>query len=291
MDTKDIMALAMELAGLSGEAIPGDSSIYHPAHAVKDVLVGVDIGPAELLLACDLGVDLALAHHPMGGQARLRFHEVLWRHADQMISHGVPEAEARRIVAPWAERQRIEASMHNVDHAPSVAKLLGLGYMNIHTPLDEIGRQRMMDAVSEAGENISAETLAGLLTERFGEFRNAATMIEVRLGDPGRPIGRTVVSHGAGTNGGYSVAKAYFDHGIDTLIYIHCRPEDVLKLKEAYGDRKTLIVTGHIASDSLGINPFVQALAKRGLRVRTFSGVVPSDPEGGSDLPNGEMVD
>lgn len=275
MNTSEIMALAMELAGLAAEPVPGDSSIYHPASDVKDVLVGVDVGPAELLLARDLGVDLAIAHHPMGGQAKLRFHEVLWRHADQMIGQGVPEETARQIVGPWAERQRIEAAMLNVDHSPSVAQLLNLGYMNIHTPLDEIGRRRMAEAVSEAGEDISAERLIAFLTDRFAEFRHAPTSIEVRLGDPRRRIGRTIVSHGAGTNGGSRVAKAYFDHGVNTVIYIHCRPEDVLQLRETYGDRRTLIVTGHIASDSLGINPFVHSLAEHGLKVRTFSGVAP----------------
>jgi len=276
MNTAEIMALAMELAGMSGEHVPGDSAIYHPADSVEDVLVGVDIGPAELLLARDLGVDAAIAHHPMGGDARLRFHEVLWRHADQMVAHGVPAETAHEIVAPWAERQRIEASMRNVDHAPSIARLLDLGYMNIHTPLDEIGRRRMAEAVSEAGDRLAARDLAGFLTERFGEFRNAATQIEVRLGDPNRPIGKTVVSHGAGTNGGSRVAEAYFDHGVDTVIYIHCSPAEVKRLRETYGDRKTLIVTGHIASDSLGIHPFVEALKEHGVTVTTFSGVVPA---------------
>ena len=276
MTTTEIMALAMELAGMSGEPVPGDSAIYHPADRIKDVLVGVDVGPAELLLARDLGVDAAIAHHPMGGDAKLRFHEVLWRHADQMVASGVPAETAHQIVAPWAERQRIEASMRNVDHAPSIARLLNLGYMNIHTPLDEIGRRRMAEAVTEAGERLRAQDLAAYLTERFDEFRNALTRIEVRLGDPERPIGKTVVSHGAGTNGGYRVAEAYFDHGVDTVIYIHCSPDDVTRLKETYGDRKTLIVTGHIASDSLGIHPFVGALKERGVTVRTFSGIVPS---------------
>ena len=274
MTTAEMMALAMEMAGMSGEPVPGDSAIYHPSDHIRDVLVGVDIGPAELLLARDLGVDAAIAHHPMGGEAKLRFHEVLWRHADQMVANGIPAETAHQIVAPWAERQRIQASMGNLDHAPSIARLLDLGYMNIHTPLDEIGRRRMAEAVTEAGGHLPAQDLVAYLTERFGEFRNALTRIEVRLGDPERPIGKTVVSHGAGTNGGYRVAEAYFEHGVDTVIYIHCSPDEVTRLKETYGDRKTLIVTGHIASDALGIHPFVEALEERGVTVRTFSGVL-----------------
>ena len=59
------------------------------------------------------------------------------------------------------------------------------------------------------------------------------------------------------------------------MIYIHCRPDDASKLRAEYGDAKTLIVTGHIASDSVGINPYVDRLRSEGLDVTTFSGIIP----------------
>ena len=36
------------------------------------------------------------------------------------------------------------------------------------------------------------------------------------------------------------------------------------------------IVTGHIASDSVGINPYVERLRSEGLDVTTFSGILPA---------------
>jgi hypothetical protein len=80
-----------------------------------------------------------------------------------------------------------------------------------------------------------------------------------------------VVSHGAGTNGGYEIAKTYFKNGIGTVVYIHVSSGDLARLKaDGVGN---LVVTGHIASDSVGINPFIRELKKRDILV-TSIGVV-----------------
>ena len=45
-----------------------DSRILHIAEdkEIGKVLVGIDIEPAEILLAKELGVDLVISHHPLG---------------------------------------------------------------------------------------------------------------------------------------------------------------------------------------------------------------------------------
>jgi len=273
MDTKRLMDIALEMAGL--DEIPGDSAIYHEGDGIRRVLIGIDIKGAEVKLARDLGYDVAISHHPIGGSAALRYHEVLLRHVDQMIGAGVPAEIALSALADTIEARRILASMGNYDHSPSIARLLDLAYMNIHTPLDEIGRRRMAEAVASLDEGRTVADLIDHLYTSFDEFCNAMTEIEVRLGRKENRIGRAVVSHGAGTNGGYPVAKAYFDYGVDTVIYIHCRPEDSRRLVEEYGEEKNLIVTGHIASDSIGINPYIDRLRQEGLEVTPISGIIP----------------
>ena len=55
------------------------------------------------------------------------------------------------------------------------------------------------------------------------------------------------------------------------MIYIHISAADLEKLRaEGKGN---LIVTGHIVSDSLGINPFIHELEKMGVSV-TRIGIV-----------------
>jgi len=79
-----------------------------------------------------------------------------------------------------------------------------------------------------------------------------------------------VVVHGCLTNGGYGVADAYFRHGVSTVVYIHCPQPDVERLSSE--GRGNLIITGHIASDLLGINPFVRALRVAGIEVVALDG-------------------
>lgn len=273
MNTEEIMELALELAGL--DDVPADSRIYYPGEGIRKILIGIDIGSAELWMAKELGYDLAIAHHPQGGRAALDFAEVLKNHVRQMVAAGVPQEAAERAIEEKVFDSRVSAQMSNYDHVPSIARLLAMPFMNIHTPLDEIGRQRMAAIV----ERLSPEATVAELISRLGElpeFRHAETEIDIRLGRPENRIGRAIVSHGAGTNGGYPVAMAYFQHGIDTLIYIHCSPADSKRLGEEFaGSGKSLIVTGHIASDSLGINPFIAELERRGLEVQRISGVIP----------------
>ncbi len=61
-------------------------------------------------------------------------------------------------------------------------------------------------------------------------------------------------------------------HGVDAVIYIHI---DYAELQHLRADgRGALIITGHLAGDSLGFTPFVRELRQRGLEVTTFSGVI-----------------
>ncbi len=272
MDTEGLLQLALEMSGL--KEVPADSQVFHPGSGIERVMMGIDIGEAELLLAKQQGFDCAIAHHPAGGTARVRFHEVLARHQEMMMAHGVPPAVATEAVAELALRREIAGHASNYDRAPAVARLLQLPFMSIHTPLDEIGRQRMVrrlegcDPASTVGDAIEA-------LRTLGEFQKALTAIETRLGRKDNPLGRWVVVHGAGTNGGYSVAKAYFSHGADTVLYIHVSPTDLKRLREDPElSGKNLIVTGHIASDSVGINPYVERLRQEGLEVTCVGGVL-----------------
>jgi hypothetical protein len=74
-------------------------------------------------------------------------------------------------------------------------------------------------------------------------------------------------------NGGFAVADAYFEYGLDTVVYIHLDEPELEKLKDV--GRGQLVVLGHIASDSVGINPFLDALAERGIEVTRIGGVIP----------------
>ena len=270
MNTEEIMELALKLAGL--KEVPEDSAIYISGNNIRKVLFGIDAGVPELLLAKQLGYDAVIAHHPQGGTATIDFYQVFKRHIRQMVAAGVPMEEAENAVRKRLEELEVEAHTRNYGHTVDVAKFLKMPYMNIHTPLDEVGRKLMTEKInSRIRKNSTVQDVVSALKE-LPEFKNAVTQIKIRLGKAENPAGKVVVSHGAGTNGGYEIAKTYFKYGIGTVVYIHISPGDLKRLKAE--KRGNLIVTGHVASDSVGINPLIHELEKRNVSV-TRIGIVP----------------
>lgn len=267
--TEEIMEIALELAGL--DTTPADSSIYVKGKDIKKVLFGIDAGASELLLAKQLGYDAVISHHPKGGLAVINFHKVFRRHIQQMVKAGVPKHEAE--IATEKKMNSLEVEMHtrNYDHTVDLARLLKMPYMNIHMPLDEIGRRVITQKIKgETDRDTRVGDVVSTLN-KLPEFENAKTKIKVRLGKLSNPAGKTVVSHGAGTNGGYEIARTYFKYGVQTLVYIHISTTDLEKLRA--DNMGNLIVTGHIASDSVGINPLIKKLEELNMSV-TRLGIV-----------------
>jgi len=259
------MDIALALAGMT--AIPGDSAIYHPGGGISKVLFAVDMGPGELAVAAQLGFDLAICHHPPL-TAALPAWEVYRRHAELMIQAGVPAPAAHAAVEPRVQAMQDAYHSANHDHFPSLARLLGIPFMNIHGPLDEIGRRLMQKKAGEARGGTVGDVLDALA--ELPELVSGHTRVQLGAGARHHPAGKVVVAHGCLTNGGYGVADAYFRHGVSTVVYIHCPQPDVVRLSSE--GRGNLIITGHIASDLLGINPFLRALREAGLEVVALDG-------------------
>jgi putative NIF3 family GTP cyclohydrolase 1 type 2 len=271
MNTQEIMELSLKLAEL--QEIPEDSAIYVKGNNVKKVLFGLDIGVAELMLAKQQNYDAVIAHHPAGETATINHYNVFRRHVDQMAKAGIPKEEAEKAIQRKLGELETDAHSRNYAQVPDAAKLLKMPFMNIHTPLDEIGRRTMSEQVNrKTTKNSTVKDVVSALNE-LPEFKNATTKIKIRIGKPENPAGKIAVSHGAGTNGGYEIAKTYFKYGVGTVIYIHIGLGDLEKLRaDGVGN---LIVTGHIASDSVGINPFIKELQNKNITVTTL-GIVPS---------------
>ena len=269
--TEEIMSLALQMSGF--KKIPADSAIYVKGKGIKKILFGIDAGVPEILLAKQLRLDAVISHHPQGGSAILDFHKVFERHVEQMVEAGVPKKEAEQAVRKKRESLEVENHTRNYDHNVSVARLLKMPYMNIHAPLDEIGRQQMTKQVKLAIQKNPEATVGDVVAslQNLSESKKAQTAIKIRLGRASNKAGKVIVSHAAGTNGGYDVAKAYFKHGVGTLVYIHISSADLERLRA--DGMENLVITGHISSDSVGINPFLRALEKRGISV-TRIGVV-----------------
>jgi len=270
VNTTELMQVALDLVGF--EDIPDDCAIYHPGEDLERLLFGLDIGAGELLMAEQLGYDGVIAHHPVGVPQRAW--RVFERHVDLLTGAGVPEEAAREAVRPKMAQLRVDGQTRNYEQVPMAARRLGMPFLNVHSPLDELGRRKMQAVVDEAlaaDPDATLAEVAGVLAALQAAQR-ADTEVCVALGNLDAPAGQVVVAHGALTNGGYHVARAYFDHGVDTVIYIHVSPSDLVRLQE--NDDGQLIVTGHLVGDAVGIEPYIDALRERGLQVDVLSQVL-----------------
>jgi hypothetical protein len=270
LSTDDVMQLSLELVGW--DEVPGDSTVYVPGEDIESALVGIDLESPEVHVAHREGYDLALAHHPTGGDARLEFHEVLDTQVEFMVGHGVDRERAEEAVADLRRNSVHRAHASNYRHDPSVAELLGQPYMNVHLAPDEFGRRRFVEVAEELPDDATVGDLTSALHDVFPALQDAKTDIETRVGSDENELGELAVHHAAGTNGGASVAAAYFDAGVDTVLYIHVDGGDTEQLREEYGDEKNLVVTGHIASDAVGLNVLIDELEKRGVDCTAISG-------------------
>ncbi|GAB4546612.1 MAG: hypothetical protein Tsb0013_05600 [Phycisphaerales bacterium] len=273
MNAHDVLRIADELAGFG--RTPADSCVAHDAgRPVGKALACLNCQIGDLLLARELGCDTVLVHHPLAGPARREFHRVLGRMVELMTEQGVSGERAIRATERLRERCRFNDHASDWDHLVSGARLLGLNLLNAHLAPDELGRRIMVDAVRDVTPHQTVRELMAALRTIPELAHEANSFIEVP-DDPMRQCGRIAVMHGGGTNGGADVAEALFDAGVGTVLYIHLSGDDAMRLRHRAeaGGLGGVLVTGHLASDAIGLNVYLAELEKRGIELVRHGGL------------------
>ncbi|MCX6355076.1 MAG: Nif3-like dinuclear metal center hexameric protein [Candidatus Aureabacteria bacterium] len=262
------MNLALKLSGF--DKIPGESSIFYLGENIKKILFGIDVFNSDIIAAKDNGYDLIISHHPPNKTYTARFCSEIKDQVKLLINAGVSEKRASAIVEPIVEKFYNWNRDKDHNEVISLATKLEMPLMNIHQPCDELGRRYLQDITHQIGNDATVEDLMFRFSQ-IREVQQSGEKIELVCGDSSNRLGTTIVVHGVGTNGGYPVATALFEVGVDTVIYIHLLPyqkkEKDLLSKE---NKRNVILTGHYASDSIGINIFIRKLEELGAEVTRF---------------------
>ncbi len=272
MKSDEILALAMEMAGIDKQ--PRDTMIYVPGE-MKRILFGIDIDLADLMLAKQLGYDGVIGHHPIGMETRTHFYQVLDRQIELMEEVGASPDEAKAALQKRQRELAYRAGGDNYDRHITAFRLFGLPIMNLHIVIDIIGEKAVRGKIYPEFPEGNTRTLGDLVDTlmEFEEYQKSPVKPKVVLGEPDTPCGLPIVAFANGTFGGPEVMRTYWKYGRDTAVYMHVPEGDVKELREG-PNRKNLIVAGHMPSDSIGINIFIDALIERGMEVDTFNGVV-----------------
>ncbi|KKM08637.1 hypothetical protein SY88_22640 [Clostridiales bacterium PH28_bin88] len=272
MKASEILQVALEAAGL--QEVPADSGVLVDGSDIRTALFGVDMEAPEIIIAKQLGHHAVITHHPKGGDPAVYFARVMQNQIDRMVQAGVPINKAQKALKDRQEEVDRLRHVENYDRAVSAARLLGVPFIAIHTPCDVLAERTVQDHLDRKLAGKPKATLQDVVDalEELPEYRNTLAKPKVRAGTPDSYAGKVFVTMAGGTSGGKDVIKAYFEAGVGTLVVMHV-PEDVLKaVKEQ--NIGNIVVAGHMASDSVGINKVIAALEARGVRITRASGVV-----------------
>lgn len=277
MRLQDILDWTAELAGCA--AVPADSQVYVEAPAdVHRVLFGLDIQLAEIAWAQQAGFDAVIAHHPLGDRTRTNFAEVVHRQVEQMTAEGVPRDAAERALAARLEAIHRSTHMANINALVDTARLMGMPLCNVHLACDLLGRAAIVDLLGRrAAATSSVGDAIGWLIDEFPEYRRGHAPPEAWVGAVENRLGRWTVAMAGGTNGGFPVFSEYFRAGVDTILAMHVAEDQLQALRAAAAPDDTLVVTGHMTTDSIGINTVIRGLEERGIEVVRTSGIVATD--------------
>jgi hypothetical protein len=200
---------------------------------------------------------------------------VIERHEAQMRAEGIPADIAHKMML--ARRDPVAHALHttNYDRVVDAANQLQMPMMNIHLAADIITRQFFIDLVGRAVDG--KRTTVGKLVDELKtipEMKASLVQPELWLGSAENPVGRWIVQIAAGTNGGAAIYRTYYEHGINTILAMHIDDRDLRELEQLQLPGANLVITGHMPSDSIGMNRVIAALEQRGLEVIAGSGVI-----------------
>lgn len=258
-----------------------DSCIHHDTgiKKIKRVLTGIDIDTAELLLANTLNqqnpkkqIDLVIAHHPTG-KALVGLDAVMDLQVDVMHQYGVPINIAESLV-----KKRINEVSRGIDpinHFKPVdaARLLGIGYMNMHTVADNMVATFLKERIEKEKPQYVEDILKSLLkVPEYAEAKKIGGGPRLFAGAPENRTGKIAVSEiTGGTEGSKEIYAAAAIAGVGTIVAMH-QSEEHRKAAEAA--HINVVIAGHMSSDSIGMNLFLDELQKKGIEVVPCSGLI-----------------
>ena len=253
-----------------------DSRILNIAEdkEIKKILIGIDIDPAEILLAKEIGnIDLIISHHPLG-KALANLDDVMELQCDVLNQYGVPINIAEGLM-----RERISEvarGLNKLNHQRTIdaAKLLGFNLICLHTPCDNLAAKFLRDKVEKEDNLMRIRDLLNLL-KSIPEYREATKFgagPKIFVGDKEKRCGKIAITEiTGGTEGSPKLYEKMAIAGIGTVIGMHQSEEN---RKEAEAAHINVVITGHMSSDSLGINQFLDELEKKGIEIIPCSGLI-----------------
>ena len=230
---------------------------------------GIDITDGELLLADRLRekgqrIDAVVAHHPTG-KSRNPFPKVMWMQTDIFYDCGVPINVAEGLMKPRMDDVLQGVMGSNYNMAADCARLLNIPFFNIHSAADNMVQEYLENKVEETQPKHLSDILDMLMKEP--EYRQAARLNDppsILVGNKDARCGKVIAKMTGGTSAPDGIYEELKNAGVGTVVAMHMPKSSV---EECRKHHLNVIISGHMASDSLGINLICDEWERHGIEV------------------------
>lgn len=237
-----------------------DSRILHGGdEEVSTLAIGIDMEVPELLLVDRLNengkdIDGVISHHPEG-RSLARLHGVMGLQVDTLHNAGVPISQAEAVVRPRV--RDVKQGVHGVNHprAPRTAELLDLPFATMHTITDNYAHQFVKERLEDEDPR-TLEDLVDVLLE-IPEYQWALEHEmgpQIFNGEGGNRVGNLAFDFTGGTELDEERLEKMAQSGVNTIVAMHMSKGQI---KEAQEQNINVVSAGHMSSDSLGMNLFL----------------------------------
>lgn len=243
---------------------------------INGLICGVDMETQEIVLADRLRekgvpIDMVLTHHPEG-VGLVGLSDVMHMQSQIFAGEGVPINVAEGVMAPRIEEIRRRLMASNFQRAVDAAKLLDMPMMSAHTTCDNLVQKFLDDYFAEKQPETVGEVI-DLLYE-IPEYQMAAANADgpvILCGKRDNSCGKIICKMTGGTGTSKNMYRELAMQGIGTCVCMHMA-DDAREEAEKY--HINVVIAGHMASDSIGINLFLDALKARGVAITAASGLL-----------------
>lgn len=245
----------------------------NPSKEVKKILTGIDMEGDELLLADKMGdIDLVLAHHPRG-IALAGLDDVMRLQIDVLVQYGVPINIAEKLLRKRIDEVARGIAPSNHNRNVDIAKILNMPLMCVHTPCDNMVARFVEQKLKTDDPEFLQDAISSL--KEIPEYKEAAKAgagPKIFVGSPESKCGKIVLTElTGGTEGAPEIYERLAQAGAGTVIGMHISEKH---REEAEKANINVVIAGHISSDSIGMNLFLDELQKQGIEIVPCSGLI-----------------
>jgi len=216
-------------------------------------------------------IDLVISHHP-NGRAFTDLHEVMDMQVDVLNSYGVPVNVAENLMRERMSEVFRSINPRNTWRAVDAAKLLGVNLMCLHTVADNHVESFLREKIAMQNFEHVEEVVKFLGTiEEYKKAKQMGMGPVMFAGKQENRCGNIFVGMTGGTEPPAKLFSSMAQAGIGTVISMHVAEDS---RKEAETASMNVIVTGHMSSDSIGMNLILDDIAKQGAEIVPCSGFI-----------------